>query len=286
MPRYTREEEKRRQRFKDAKARVAAEEEAQTVEQGTPGDPSMLFTSIEAMSDDQFRFLRHVRVLLLARVSTQKQADNGDLEDQVANLRKAAKRWGLNVVGVVRHVGKANDPTWLKKVARAARQHKVICVFAEDITRYIRHPQAHKKRSNYWWLPREEDYLRAASMTKGLKLLTLAPLNMTQEQIRSLQTKRGQEAKDSKGGRPKNKQAGYKRKMREGYADTTRELRNCGYSFRHIASHVSRLAGFPISHMTVARWFRQCDNAQTLFPCGEPTLKSGFADTLVAPSNA
>lgn len=247
MPRYTREEEKRRTRYENAKARVAAEEEAQAAEQGTPGDPTIVARRIEdvEVNDNQ-------PVLITCRVSNENQRSH--LEGQENALLESAIKHNVNVVGIIHHVGKADNPKWIKTLAKHAKRHGVKRIYMTDLTRLCRHPTAHKNRSNYHWRPRQQDLEAVKKELGDIEIITMLPPNATHEEILSSQVNRGK--KHRKGGRPRNKSKGYKKQQRVDHINSAHQLRAEGMTSRQIATKVSGMSGFPVSHNTVARWLR------------------------------
>lgn len=237
---------KRQERCDRAKDRVQTEE----AERGEPGDVTATFAHISELTKED-------DVAIFVRVSSPSQARAGHLEDQENNLRREAEELGLNVVGTVKYVGKADNSRWVNKKVREAIDMGATAMLGESIDRWTRHAYAHKNRDNYHWPPRQEDIDRFHEEKGNMKITTLLPLDATYEEITAYQSKRGQTATGNKGGRPKSKKKHHKEWMKNEYHAAVATLHAQGMGTRKIASEIEQLSGFPLSHMSVARWLKR-----------------------------
>ena len=236
--------EQLRKELNREKARAALRKEE--ADRGTPGDPCKYFIRIGDVPDGTV-------AVLVSRVSHRNQKEH--LKDQERELLQAASKAGVEIVAKVRHVGKANDPTWTKKIGKVAKKFKATHVMATEPNRIIRHEKAHVNRDNYDWEPTEEHYqnLRRC-IGNHVTLVTLISPDAPWEEVASRQKKRGQLARNNKGGRPKIKVKGYKKKLCREYEQEAIEMRIRGCSLRQIAFHVSTESGYKVNHATIRNW--------------------------------
>ena len=141
------------------------------------------------------------KVLLRCRVSGWVQARNQNLADQETNLRQAATKLGVIVVGVDRHVGSGWDVRSLGKTAIMARQRGATIILAESVDRFVRNPLYAKKRQNLQ--ARACDLQELKDWTDGLVLATIVHPDASPFEVRSFQRRRGQQMKGNSGGRPR-----------------------------------------------------------------------------------
>lgn len=184
-----------------------------------------------------------IDVVFVSRVSTPKQAKNGDLNDQINTNVEAIQKTGRRVVGKVKHTGSGSDPSWLKKAVRLARKMNATAIVAESTDRFIRNP------IDYRSPPRKEDYERLKVATEGFLLDTVLHPDATQEEVWSYQRKRGQQGKQNKGGRPPTFNS--KKKRRETLLPKALELREQGTSLGRIAATLN------VCKATVQKWVKQ-----------------------------
>jgi len=139
-------------------------------------------------------------VWLVCRVSEHVQRRNKNDDGQATFLRKEVKQRGGVVVGVTKITISGFHPYWLAKAAALAKQHGAI-LLAETTDRYVRHPFYH---SAAWpsAQARHTDLDVLAYYADGADLMTFLDPEATPREVRSQQSKRGQWAKDNKGGRP------------------------------------------------------------------------------------
>jgi len=137
--------------------------------------------------------------VIIARTSTPQQKADGDLEAQVQFLTEAAQKAGMQIVGVVRHVGNGNNTTWLKKAGALASKHNAV-ILGESIDRFIRHADDFKKGTIRNIPPTQSDLDAVRKTTRGVVLLTYLSPQASVWEVQSHQSKRGRRYK-GKGGR-------------------------------------------------------------------------------------
>jgi hypothetical protein len=154
------------------------------------------------------------RVYLVLRVSNCERERN--LIDQEVNLRRLVEAVGAIVVGVYRISISGRDPYWLGYAARQAQKLGATVLLAESTDRFIRNRYYHSSKHNRKNLQATEKQLEElAYWTRGMKLMTHLHPDASPSEVRSYQSKRGQREKRRKGGRPKNRTAGYKKRRQE-----------------------------------------------------------------------
>jgi hypothetical protein len=82
-----------------------------------------------------------------------------------------------------------------------ARRKKVKVLVAETPDRFLRHPEWTPHRQDLQ--PSQQDWEKLKQITGDLILVTLIDPSSSSSDMRSQQTKRGQEQKGRKGGRPR-----------------------------------------------------------------------------------
>ncbi len=190
-------------------------------------------------------------VVLWCRVSARVQARTGNASDQEANLRRALQRLGIPVVAAFLHVG----PGWdlhggrLAQAVQRAREHGAILV-AETTDRFLRHPGYHS-RENPDARPTEAQFRELARLAGGVVLATHLDPDASPAEVRRYQALRGQQAKGSRGGRPKLHEAGYKKRRRERLRPAVLRLWQSGRSVREIARRVR------VPQTTVHNWISE-----------------------------
>lgn len=141
------------------------------------------------------------KVILICRVSTCQQDRNGNLLDQRVNLQRIAEQAGATVVDVLAVAASGFNPDWLFPATVQAMRTGAI-LLAESTDRFIRNSEFHSaKRPNLQATERELRHLEI--LTEGVPLMTVLDPDSTPATVRSFQRKRGQSAKNSRGGRPK-----------------------------------------------------------------------------------
>jgi DNA invertase Pin-like site-specific DNA recombinase len=206
----------------------------------SPGKASRYIKSFDTISPGD-------KVVLWCRVSSHVQNRNGNLADQEWSLRCAAVQAGAEVLE--HFTAACSGVGWsscLCEAVQYARKHGAKLV-AESTDRFIRHPRYHSVcRPDAQARDVELDDL--ASWTQGVELVTFLNPETSPSEVRSYQSKRGQAEKQHRGGRPKMKHPGYKRRRRAEQLAEALQLRDQGNSIREIASQI----GVPKS--TIGYW--------------------------------
>lgn len=208
--------------------------------------------------DKASTYIRHAKdeirpgdkLVLCSRVSHSIQDHTGNLRDQEAGLRKSVEGLRAIVLKVWDHVGSGVNPWWLANAAAIARKQGAKLV-AESTDRFIRNPLYHSSK-NPNAQARRLELEDLARVTRGLTLATLLHPDASPTQVRSFHRKRGQQAKDRKGGRPKMNKPGYKKERRQRLQPRVVRQYRAGFSFRQI----SAMTGVPIA--TAHDWVRRC----------------------------
>lgn len=164
----------------------------------TPGVASDFIHHLSAMPPNKRK-----RVVLYCRVSTDKQEQLGNLDEEEADailrLRRLGIRPGHRLVAVFSGVESGrigDDRPLLERAIAEARKRKAVLV-APYRDRLIR--SARFNGSNETETPSVGEYMRLRSMAGDVPLATLLDPNKA---ARSEQIKRGQAAKNNRGGRP------------------------------------------------------------------------------------
>jgi hypothetical protein len=163
-------------------------------------------------------------------------------------LRRVAERYQLRVIDAFRRIESGQDlfgGTMLEAI-EFARKHGAV-LLAETVDRFLRHPHFHPV-CNPDAQATEEQLAELAALADGVTLATALDPDATPTEVRAYRSKRGQWAKDNRGGRPKKKRPGYKKARREALRQTVIELDRDGLAQREIA----RRTGVPRS--TVQNW--------------------------------
>jgi len=197
-----------------------------------------------------FRIKPGDKVIIACRVSTGPQEDKMNLDDQERFLRRQVERSGGTVIGVVKRSISGVDPFWLGKAVALAKKTGTI-ILAESTDRFIRHPSYHSKNEPDWQA-RHIDLDRLRYVADGVELMTFLDPEATPGEVRSHQTRRGQQLKGRVGGRPKKQEAGYKKRRREELLPEVRELRKQGKSQRQISREIN------VAQSTIHGWLSKC----------------------------
>ncbi len=174
---------------------------------------------------------------LAYRVTTDKQADNGDLDDLLIELREAVESSGANVVGEKGHIGPGEDSEWLEEAGDWAGKAIII---STDLSRLKRHPDAYKHKRNYDLQPRLVDLEELRKHTKEARIVTLVDPTAKPSEVWAERSKRGQRRKGRKGGRPEVKSAGYKKRRKNKLLPTVLEMLKQGKKPAQIARILGR----------------------------------------------
>ena len=192
------------------------------------------------------------RVLICTCVSCRDRQENH--KDQQMNLKEAAKAVGATDVGDESFTGSRFDPEWIVDAAAKAKRQRADWMLFETTDRIVRNRlfrTTDKMRSK---LQATDEQLRElAVFCLGLPLMTHLHPDATPQKVRSYQRSRGQEFKQRKGGRPRERKRTYmhyidlpfaiKRKMQHLYAQ--------GVPIRKIAAQLK------LSKSSVQRWLSQ-----------------------------
>jgi len=216
---------KKKSRTLDAARRRLQKKYPSTV----PGQASKYIRHLDELIKEQ----ANLKVVLFIRVSTRGQSDKGNLKDQLASLRKILKKHGISIVGVIRDLGSGwrNDKDGLQYACEKAIELGAV-VLAESTDRLLRSVYYHSVDDPYA-KPSTEEYEDMLKVTNGATLVTVVHPDADLNETRSYHTKRGQQEKGRKGGRPKSK-AGYKKQERKEKLPKVLELREKGRSYREI----------------------------------------------------
>ena len=189
-------------------------------------------------------------VFLILRVSNRERRAN--LKDQDANLRDVVSEVGAKIVGQVQKAISGFDPSWLKQVAMEAKAAGATVLLAETADRFIRHRDFHSNDRPDLQAT-DEQLQELVECTGGMRLMTHLDPDATPFQVRSYQRKRGQKQKRRKGGRPKNRTAGFMVRRFEEKIGLVRWLHARGWKIRDIAA--KPMVG--VAKSTVADWLKR-----------------------------
>lgn len=190
------------------------------------------------------------RAVLWCRVSERDQYRRGNATDQEANLRRELAALGVPVVDSYLDVGPGWDTAAgkLQEAIASARRTGAVVV-AETADRFLRSEDFHTK-DNPDALPTVAQFRKLAKLAAGVTLATVVDPVETPEEVRSYQSKRGQSAKENRGGRPRKRSPGYMFRRREDLLPLVLRLSAEGKSEREI----ERKTGVPRS--TIQDWLR------------------------------
>ena len=178
------------------------------------------------------------RVVLACRVSSCQQKKKKNLDDQEKNLRLIATQLGLVVVACSKQTTSGWKPHWLVGVYRKARE-KGASVLAESTDRLIRN-ELYNSQTQPEFQASEQNLQLLPELFEKVGLFTCLDPMASPSEVRSFQTKRGQLAKGSKGGRPRKACPGYKKEQRLKQMPIALQLRQAGYSIGEIAKKLGR----------------------------------------------
>lgn len=188
-------------------------------------------------------------VVLACRVSGRSQNRGRNNEDQEVGQRIHVKACEATVIGVVKHVGPGDDPSWTEEAAVIARKYDAK-ILAETTNRFIRHPDYHSV-NNFNAQARECDLERLRSCTEGVELVTILHPDASPSEERSYQSKRGHRAGGNTGGRPPVKNSGYMNDRRKKLRPQAVEMHQKGLSLRAIGVKLK------VAHTTIDRWIKR-----------------------------
>jgi DNA invertase Pin-like site-specific DNA recombinase len=190
-----------------------------------------------------------ILVVLYCRVSGRMQDHRGNLDDQEAADRRWLEDNGATVVAVYRDVasGWNADRPGLMAALEKAREVGAIVV-ARSTDRFIR--SIDYTPENPQLQPTVEEYEKLRLATNGVTLATILPPDTPWQEIRGQQSKRGQEAKGQRGGRPQTKEPGWKKRRQLANLPKLRWMVWLGISHRRIAGWLN------VPRTTIQRWIQ------------------------------
>lgn len=141
------------------------------------------------------------KVLLVARGSSGPQDARGNTQDAIDFLNLYASFMDAEIIGELKVVAPGSDPEWLIPAVEEAKEHGAKIV-AESADRLIRHQFYHSRHNPHLMAGKRELEL-LGRIADGVVLTTFLRPNLPLSKVRRWQTKRGQRAKNSFGGRPK-----------------------------------------------------------------------------------
>lgn len=190
------------------------------------------------------------KVVLWVRVSGREQKRKHNPADQEAYLRHKATKRGFAVVGVVLHTGSGwviGNPDFLRAVRMARRRGAIL--LAETTDRFVRHKDYHSD-TNFNAQASESQLAELSRLADGVVLATYLHPDASPARVRRFQSKRGQWAKDNKGGRPLKKRPGYLKDRKTRLLPRVVKLYEQGHTLREIARRVS------VPHTTIRNWLK------------------------------
>ena len=143
-----------------------------------------------------------LKVILLGRVSYRTQKHKGNLDNSLTWMRNYLSDYNVVIVKEDKMVqsGMDDDRLKLEVVAEMAREVGAV-ILTESPDRYIRSIDFNTK-TNPDALPTVGEYEKLIALVGDVKLATILHPDTPWKEIRSHQTKRGQEAKGKSGGHP------------------------------------------------------------------------------------
>ncbi|MHC4124663.1 MAG: recombinase family protein [Planctomycetota bacterium] len=191
-------------------------------------------------------------VVLFARVSARAMKYKGNLQGQVSKLKDRLKQYkNVSVIAEIRDIasGWKEERSGLQEAVEVALRKGAV-ILAESTDRYIRSVYYHSE-TNPSVQPTDAEYKELMRLCKGVTLSTWLHPDTDWKEVRSYQTKRGQDTKNNKGGRPTKNLPGYMIRRQIEKLPIVLQLREEGKSIREI----SFLTGIPKS--TIADWLRR-----------------------------
>lgn len=193
-------------------------------------------------------------VILFVRVSTQNQADNGNLAIQESILREEVERLGGEVAGTVRYVGSAiysKNPSIAEQWTRAAKlaQARGAAALALSDDRYVR--SAEHQATSGRQRGRLADQDEVAAMAEHFGDTTLAvvlPIGITQAGVDAERGRLYPKARGNVGGRGNKNTRRMKKRDAESLRPRVLELKREGKSY----GEIKELTG--ISRSTAYHW--------------------------------
>ena len=192
---------------------------------------------------------------IYCRVSAGMQGRKGNLNTHEKILRSKLKQRNIPVVGCHCEVSSGwildHNRGALVQAVKEAKQrkaHTVIVTTSSD--RYVRNRNFHTKERPEI-LPTEEDFKKLVELTCNVPLVTLLNPDMPPHKVRGIQSKWGQRAKGNKGGRPRKRKPGYKKKRRAQKLTTVMWLNKRGKTLSDIVDKTG------VARSTVKDWIEK-----------------------------
>lgn len=225
-----------------------------------PGVASDYFRSFDDLKADD----EDSRTIVAARVSTRQQHRRRNLDNQVALLQQKLRHIGHEPLGPIVWTGSGwvtETGEWIDSLVEFAVENHATKVIAESSCRWIRHWNYHStKRPGV--LPTVAEYDRLFESISSLSLYTYLDPDLPWHRVRAHQTRRGMQAKDKKGGRPRAWKTGYNGREEE-YMDLAKSLYTDLKLFRETARYLYQIAVVedfeyrPPNRDTLKRWWKR-----------------------------
>jgi hypothetical protein len=207
-------QQQRRQRRIAIARWLEQDEQDPYVKQGEPG-AGVASNFIHYLKDLLLKFgTTIVRVVLYCRESF----DNGNLQDQVDALRRAVQQLAnklditIAIVGEVAEVcsGKIPNRRGFLQAVTMAEENAADALVALTTDRFLRNPVYTPQHSDAW--PTTKNFEDLQAYARGVQLATVLRPDTPYRKIHANHIRRGQQAKDNKGGRHP---AGYMKARRD-----------------------------------------------------------------------
>ena len=194
-----------------------------------------------------------MQALIYDRVSARTQDRNGNLNAHEKALRQELKKRKIPVVGCYREVGSGwilnEERDRLLQAVHKAKENVNTGIVATSTDRFLRNRDFTTDEPDL--LPTDVEFGKLKELTCGVPLVTLLHPDTPSRKVRSYQTKWGQSAKKRKGGRPRKKIPGYKKKRRMEKLDRVLRLQRRGRN----PSQIARMVG--IARSTICDWIEK-----------------------------
>ncbi|OQA91377.1 MAG: hypothetical protein BWY26_01007 [Elusimicrobia bacterium ADurb.Bin231] len=174
--------------------------------------------------------------ILYCRVSTGAQKHKENLYAQEWALRRKLKKLNIPIVSCYYEVSSGwvldSKKRWAFKNAvalakRYIKNGKTAVIVATSSDRFLRNREFNTN-TNPDVLPIVAEFEEFGKLIQNMPCATLLHPDMPPNKVRGYQSKWGQRTKKNKGGRPRKKMPGYKKKLRQEKLDTVIQLHNKG----------------------------------------------------------
>lgn len=208
--------------------------------------------------DSYLRKHPDIQVIIYERVSAGEPARRNNLTVQDIVLLGVVKKRHLPVIRVFREIG----PGWVKHDDRlvlieaiklAKQQSKKTIILALMANRFLRH-EYYTPTTPY--LPDDTEWKIVKDWAGDIELITFLEPDMPESEVRSRHIKWGLQTKNPRGGRPKSRKAGYKKRIKDKKSPQALKLYQQGIAIRGI----SKLIDAPES--TIKDWVTKHDDEQ------------------------